>query len=322
MYTYICVSDHHHQDIEHFRALRKCPTPSLFAVSPLLLATIEVHASHPNTYWVAAPASNPGCTGWSCQLPALALPAGGVAGENELTASCPVAPFCGRSGHICCWLRKLGHSWWDTRSSSKSDEVMSPCFLGWLEFVKPLINHWSQFSREETIWSFLAQVKQWGWQLIWDSFSNLWFVLISQPGEIRAWSLLSQNHLSSYPVNTCGQHTCAWLRLDNFLWSHLTRSKPTTDFFPPWIWNIEIGPNLEEATRLAFVTWQLFSSSLWIWVSLQAPWSLASSSPEHPPTPPPWAGHTAGPLGGRVWARPTWRSPTVGNQRGSLQFDL
>lgn len=28
---------------------------------------------------------------------------------------------------------------------------MSPCFLDWLELVKPQINHWNQFSRQETI---------------------------------------------------------------------------------------------------------------------------------------------------------------------------
>lgn len=33
--VYIWVCNHHHQDTEHFRALRKCPTPSLFAISPL-----------------------------------------------------------------------------------------------------------------------------------------------------------------------------------------------------------------------------------------------------------------------------------------------
>lgn len=37
---------------------------------------------------------------------------------------------------------------------------MSPCFLDWLELVKPQINHWNQFSRQETIRSFLAQVNE------------------------------------------------------------------------------------------------------------------------------------------------------------------
>lgn len=98
-------------------------------------------------------------------------------------------------------------------------------------------------------------------------------------GNLNVISSFSKS--SSHPMKTHGQHThVCW---DLITWSSLTCSKPMTGcffFFFLWIWNIKIGPNLEEATRPALAGGS--SSSLWVCISHQDPWILASSSPEHP----------------------------------------